>query len=108
MTSKVIKDGKVAVLVHADFGGNWSYGINNKKEREKYMFCPEIIKWIEDGKIYSIEKFIKENFNGNDHTMSLVKELGIEWVDIGRKFFIEDYDGNESIKFYEDIDWQTA
>jgi hypothetical protein len=35
-------------------------------------------------------------------------DLEISWIKEGRVFIIEEYDGNESIRFREDIDWLVA
>jgi hypothetical protein len=36
------------------------------------------------------------------------EDLRISWIKEGRVFLIDEYDGFESIRFREDIDWLVA
>ena len=46
MAEKVIRDGKVAVLVSPEFGAGWSTWADNA---EVAMFDPEVVAWVERG-----------------------------------------------------------
>ena len=51
---KVIRDGKVAVLYVAQYGGGWSSSFNNREEKlykETLMFSPRLVAWAESEKI---------------------------------------------------------
>ena len=100
---KVIRDGKVAVLVSQDFGAGfstWYYG--TKEENETLMFSPEIVEMLESGKKNEITgDWIKENLGIKDVYCGGVRDLYIEWLDVGTSFYIDEYDGSESIQTNE-------
>ena len=99
---KVIKDGKVGVLVSPGFGAGfytWGYP-------EEAIFDPTLIELVENEKwqeaIDYCEKTWEDGYSGG------VQDLRVAWIDEGTKFIIEEYDGAESFLFKEDIDWVTA
>jgi hypothetical protein len=87
---KLIKDGKVAVLVSRGFGAGWSsWGAFNP-------FDPVIAKALLDGASSSevvalSEQLYPEEYHGG------AADLHIEWLDQGTAFYIDEYDGSEDI-----------
>lgn len=111
---KYIKDNKVAVLYSPGYGAGW-YTWSHKIE---CVFHPEIAKLVEikiemeegdidvpqkeiDTIIKQIEDKAQELFGENFYTGG-ARDLTIEWLDPGRVFIIHEYDGSESIRFFED------
>ena len=99
---KVIKDGKVGVLISPGFGAGfytWGYP-------EEAIFDPTLIELVENEKwqeaIDYCEKTWTDGYSGG------VQDLVVVWVPEGTKFQITEYDGSESIEFLEDINWVTA
>lgn len=101
---KLIKDGKVAVLVSWGYGAGW-YSWNNDKRMLFDVEIAEILvncdnepskKQKED--IVSIAKSkYGDNYYGG------VDGLCVEWVDEGCLFRVDEYDGAESLEIgYED------
>ena len=119
--SKMIKEGKyykdnsVAVLVSEGHGAGWSSWAHTGEQEKLAMFDPEIVQWILDGKPnnhlsdpmargpyftrkYGDEYFYDGGFDG----------LVIEWIEVGTKFRITEYDGFESIQIMENVKWCEA
>jgi hypothetical protein len=99
---KVIRDGKVAVLVSHGWGaGFYSWGAPLQA-----IFDPTLVDLIENNKIPDaidyIEKTYPDAFSGG------VGQLDIVWIPEGAKFIINEYDGSESLQFMDTEDWITA
>ena len=99
---KVIKDGKVGVLVSPGFGAGFStWGYPTEA-----IFDPTLIELVENEKFqeavdYCESKWPKEYSGG-------VQDLRVVWIDEGREFIIEEYDGSESLMFSDKVDWIKA
>jgi hypothetical protein len=100
--NKVIKDGKVAVLI----SGGWGAGFHTWGAPVEAIFDPTLVDLIENEKIQDaidyVEKTYPNAFSGG------VEDLGIEWIPEGAKFIINEYDGSESIQLMDDTNWLTA
>lgn len=98
MSAKVVRDGKVAVLVSPGYGAGWStWGT------EEACFWPEWVTWVEAGKPEDAMPSAPEGFytGGAD-------QLEIEWVPEGQGFRINEYDGSESLELEEGYRWTRA
>ena len=99
---KVIKDGKVGVLISPGFGaGFYTWGAP-----EEAIFNPTLIELVEQQKVQEAIDFVEKTWT--DGYSGGVQDLRVAWIDEGTKFIIEEYDGAESFLFKEDIDWVTA
>jgi len=104
---KVIVDGKVAVMIHSEYGLGWS---SMYPDIPELLFDPGIVslhkekKW-EKLKTYLVLKFPDLVYSYTDQDL---KNLVICWVPQGAKFRIEAYDGRESIVLYDDEKWIVA
>ena len=102
--NKLIRDGKVAVLVSPGFGAGWSTWNNGIPE---LLFDPELVNMVEDGTssatiiAYCNEKYPDGYFSG-------AGDLSVVWLPIGTEFIIDEYDGAESIIFKEQEKWIVA
>lgn len=98
--NKLIKDGQVAVLVSRGYGGGWgSEGLN--------VFEPEIVEAILDGKSYRDIEAIAEDIYPNQYLGGL-DSLEVQWVPVGTRFRIEEYDGAETLWLEDQYTWETA
>ena len=106
---KVIRDGKVAVLVSPGFGGGW-YTWNHVDE---LLFHPVLVNMVENGLRSDIdEAFIADLLGIVDHAsmpyLGGADKLEVRWLPIGTEFIVEDYDGSEEITIKNHVDWLTA
>ena len=102
--NKVIRDGKVAVLVSPGFGAGWSTWNPTVPEM---LFDPAIVQMVEDNTDPATIAMVAEAKYTNCYS-SGVSDLMIVWVPIGTEFKVDEYDGAESIIFKEQEKWITA
>lgn len=104
MVNKLIRDGRVAVLVSHGFGAGW-YSWHYD---ERLLFEPTIAEMLEKNvDIYEIEKYCEKTY-GNEIYYGGLDGLSIVWVPVGMRFRIEEYDGAESLKMEQEVHWITA
>lgn len=97
---KVIRDGKVAILISRGFGAGW-YSWNNNLE---LVFSPKIVEMVEQGRSKEIdEEWIEENLGFENIYCGGAANLEINWLPVGTRFIIEEYDGAESLKTIDDL-----
>ena len=105
MIEKLIRDGKVAVLVSPGFGAGW-YSWNSVHYGDELIFDPVLAAYIDEGKIDEAKTYVTmrfpEAYDGG------VDNLVVHWVPEGTAFRIHEYDGSESIEIKEDLDWVVA
>lgn len=93
---RVVRNGKVAVLVSGSYGAGWSTW-GSEHLREEKMFCPKLVEAIEAGMSKAERhKLATELFPGE--YAGGVSALKIEWVPEGEPIRIHEYDGAESIR----------
>lgn len=89
---KVVRDGKVAVLVSRGYGAGW-YSWHNIEE---LLYSPEVVDMVERGVLYQeIESYVELQYP--DIYAGGASGLYIVWVPVGSKFRIKEYDGAESL-----------
>jgi len=105
MMEKLVRDGKVAVLVSPDFGAGWSTW-NRGNYGNELIFDPVLAAYIDEGKIDEAKTYIAmrfpEVYDGG------LDDVVVHWVPVGTAFRIHEYDGSERIEIKEDIDWIVA
>ena len=96
---KVIRDRMVAVAVSYGFGAGWSTwnDVDPTDARFNQLFL--------DGKIAEAKALCTELELGYEGGADSVN---IEWVPIGTKFVINEYDGAESLMTMGDFDWSIT
>jgi len=101
---KVERDGKVAVLISPGFGSGWSTG----GLPPEAAFHPELVKLVEENRRSEITIELCERlFSKPVCYLGGLDSLEICWIPIGTEFYIEEYDGNESIITKEDPNWHS-
>ncbi len=104
--NKVIRDGKVAVLVSRGYGAGWSTWTD---EIETYLFHPKLVQMVEEERHSEITTEWMEQELGLDVSYTGGTDgLEIEWVPVGTKFVIHEYDGHETLKTIDDFYWNVA
>lgn len=107
--NKLIRNGKVGVIISPGFGGGWSTWSNNTK----MLFDPMLVEMIERKKVFqyatdeyeNLLEMIREYCHSQNYEEYGVEDLVVVWVEQNRKFIIDEYDGSESIRFEDEIDW---
>jgi hypothetical protein len=103
---KVIRDGKVAVLVSRGYGAGWSTWTD---EIETYLFHPKLVQMVEEERHSEITTEWMEQELGLDVSYTGGTDgLEIQWVPVGTKFVIDEYDGHESLRTIDDFYWNVA
>lgn len=100
---KVIKDGMVAVLYSEDYGAGWSTWNSGLEE---LIFHPKIVEMVLNDHQSEINKdWLVENLGEKYANVCCLgaADLTIEWLPIGTRFIITEYDGMESILIYDDL-----
>jgi len=98
---KVIRDGKVAVLISPGLGAGW-YTWNT--EHTELIFSHEVVEMVEQNKANEIdEDWILENLGIENVNCGGASDLVIHWIPIGTAFEINAYDGAESIRTIDDL-----
>ena len=99
---KLIRDGKVAVLVSPGFGAGW-YTWHSIDE---LIYDPSIVEWVERQELDKIQAYMElkypEVYYGG------LEDLEVNWVPLGAKFRIDEYDGAESLVLESEQRWMTA
>lgn len=102
---KVIRDGKVAVLYSPGFGAGW-YTWNFTFP--ECIFDPEIVEMVEkEMNPEDIESFAERKYS-EDFYAGGADDLRIMWLPEGTQFIIHEYDGSESVRIKEEMDWMVA
>ena len=105
MANKVIRDGKVAVLIAPKYGCGWASEVYEKELREAMLFCPTLVEMILNNVSHEELQIAADEFFDSVY---VPEDLTVKWVDQGTKFRISEYDGSESIVIFDENDYTTA
>ncbi len=99
--SKLIRDGKVAVIVSPGFGAGWSTWNHDYPDMDT---AAELAQCILDGgnREAVAARLFPEAYLGGLHKAEL------EWLPVGTQYVIDEYDGSESIQTNGDTKWKVA
>ena len=104
---KLIKNGKVGVLISPGFGAGWSTW-NEEGIREVLAMDKNLVQLVLEGKLEEVEKVVKGMFPEEDIYCGGVEDLTVWWVEKGEQFEIEEYDGSEEIHIIGGRSYMTA
>jgi len=101
---KVIKDGKVAVLISTGYGAGWSTW---NTESPEMLFDPTLVQMVEaDADMSELVAYAEKQWPNAYH--GGLDELAVCWIDQGTEFRINEYDGSERIEVRNEVDWIVA
>ena len=100
--NKVVRDGKVAVLV----SHGWGAGFHTWGAPIEAIFDPALVDMIVNEQIQEAIKYVESTYP--DAYAGGVEDLTVHWILEGTKFLITEYDGNESLMFQDQEAWITA
>ena len=101
--NKLVRDGRVAVLVSPGYGAGWSTW---NAEHEEILFDPAIVEFVEHNRWEELEVYVKLKYP--DIYDGGMRDLEIQWLPEGTEFIINEYDGNESLEVKSDVVWHRA
>ena len=100
--NKVIKDGKVAVLISYGYGA----GFHSWGAPLEAIFDPKLVELVESEDFDGANEYVRNIYPGV-YTGG-VGALVVVWVDEGEDFIINEYDGSEGIQLKNKTEWITA
>ena len=100
--NKVIRDGKVAVLISYGYGG----GFYTWGAPPEAIFDPKLVELVESEDFDGAEEYVRNTYP-DDYTGG-VGDLVVVWIDEEEDFIINEYDGSESIQLKSKTQWITA
>ena len=106
MVTKVIRDGKVAVLYSPGFGAGWSTWNHQFPD---LLFDSIIVDFVlskPENWQQGIEAYCSIAYTGLYD--GGVSDLEVAWIPVGSQFKIDEYDGSESVVLRDETDWITA
>lgn len=100
---KLIRDGKVAVLVSPGFGAGWSTwnGYDEDAIFNKRLALA-VLGESGESKEFAAQEEFPDFYHGG------VEDLIVEWVSEGEQFYIDEYDGSESLIYAGDQKYFSA
>lgn len=107
--TKMIVDGNVAVLVSYGYGAgwkSWNWGIDGIETHR------DLVQMVLDGRQAEMtQEVVSEILGLDDDTYVCVlgnDQLEVEWVPVGTRYRITEYDGAESLEYDTDLKWDIA
>lgn len=101
--NKLVKDGKIAVLISPGFGAGW-YTWNY--EYPDMLFDSGLVDLVLKGDKEQMLAYATVKWP--DAYLGGIGDLAVEWVDQGQQIKINEYDGSESIEYRDSDDWITV
>ena len=101
--NKLVRDGRVAVLISPGHGAGWSTW---NSESEEILFDPAIVEFVEHNKWKELEVYATLRYP--DIYLGGMRDLQIEWLPEGTEFVIEEYDGAETLRYRDEVVWHRA
>jgi hypothetical protein len=99
---KLIRNDKVAVLVSPGYGAGWY----TWHDIEELIFDPSIVEWVERQELDKIQAYMELKYP--DAYCGGLEDLEVNWVPVGERFRIEEYDGAENLVLESEQHWMTA
>ena len=100
--NKVIKDGKVAVLISYGYGA----GFHSWGAPLEAIFDPKLVELVESEDFDGANEYVRNTYP--DVYTGGVGDLVVVWINEGEDFIITEYDGYEGIQFKNETKWITA
>lgn len=93
--------GLVAVLISPGFGAGWSTWCSADSQREAMLFDSRLVDYILQTGTEGFGAFAESL--GYDTYMGGVDDIQVEWLEPGTRFLVDEYDGSESIRTFDDL-----
>lgn len=103
--NKMIRDGKVAVLVSPGYGAGWSTWNSGHPE---VLYDPVVVQMVLDDRRDDIEPYCDRVYGDSEIYCGGARDLEVCWLPVGTQFRVNEYDGYESIVTNADEIWFVA
>lgn len=101
---KVVRDGKVAILVSPGFGAGWSTWEYGSELSEFMLFDSGLVEMAERGASSDeVEAYLKSKFGEDLYVYMGGWPAEIQWLPVGTPFYVHEYDGSESLRTGADL-----
>lgn len=94
------EDGKVAVLISHGFGAGWSTWASDS-QKEGMLFDSRLVDYVLTNGVEGLGEFAESL--GYKSYMGGARDVVIMWLDPDVLFRVEEYDGCESIRTFDDL-----
>jgi hypothetical protein len=103
---KVKHNGKVAILYTPDYGSGWY----SWHQDERLLFDPELVQMVEADEVKQVQQRLIQRKYPEIKEIHLIRlpYLQVAWIPEGKKFRIQEYDGQESILLLEEERYVVA
>jgi hypothetical protein len=105
MMEKIEKEGRVAVLYSPGFGAGWSTWAD---EGQKEALCMDarivgpVLAGDKNAAVVAAKAMFPDLYTGGANTLSVI------WIEKGKAFEVEEYDGRESVHVLGDRPYLVA
>lgn len=101
---KLVRDGKVAVLISGGFGAGWSTWASSDNA-EFLLFHKGLVEMAErEATVEEVADYLEKG--GMDYTyMGGWEDVYVVWLPAGTRFTVEEYDGSEHLRTIEDLEY---
>jgi hypothetical protein len=107
---KLIVDDNVAVLYSPGYGAGWSSWAYDSEVAEFLLFDRRLIEAAKaEATEEEVSEFLATIFGPNQHICtSGWDQIASQWIPVGTRFQITEYDGSESVMQYDSADFYEA
>ena len=99
------EEGQVGIVISPCFGSGWSSYESDPKKAEFMLTNPALVKAVLE---FADDSEIKKIFEEAGIQAPMLDYLEVKFLKPGTKFYIDEYDGYESIQTIDEINWAVA
>lgn len=102
-TKRYDDNGNVAVLISPGFGAGWSTWCSAAHQREAMVFDSRLVDYVLSHGTEGLGAYAESL--GYDTYLGGAEDVQVEWLEPGVRFLIEEYDGSESLRTFDDLSY---
>jgi hypothetical protein len=93
--------GLVAVLISPGFGAGWSTWCSADSQREAMLFDSRLVDFVLSHGTEGLGEYAESL--GYDTYTGGAGDVQVEWLEPGVRFYVDEYDGSESLRTFDDL-----